>query len=148
MVRGKSPQLTPHLKREVIVKRFLLLFTVLILSIDAQSLVKTIPLPAVAYYNSAYGLVYANGKLWISSGSSATGNKGKLIGMDTLGNVVDSIQIDYPTIRESQGLAWDGTHFWYNERLTSRHNFRKVTTTGSSSGFHFNDNILYGWHSI
>ncbi|MBK8661983.1 MAG: choice-of-anchor D domain-containing protein [Ignavibacteriales bacterium] len=112
-------------------KRFLLLFTVLILSIDAQSLVKTIPLPAVAYYNSAYGLVYANGKLWISSGSSATGNKGKLIGMDTLGNVVDSIQIDYPTIRESQGLAWDGTHFWYNERLTSRHNFRKVTTQGA-----------------
>ncbi|MBK7264964.1 MAG: hypothetical protein IPI12_01190 [Ignavibacteriales bacterium] len=85
-------------------KRFLLLFTVLILSIDAQSLVKTIPLPAVAYYNSAYGLVYANGKLWISSGSSATGNKGKLIGMDTLGNVVDSIQIDYPTIRNRRDL--------------------------------------------
>ncbi len=111
-------------------KKVLLLFSLFILAINAQSLVKTIPLPASAYYNSAYGLVYANGKLWISTASSTTGLKGKLIGMDTLGNVTDSIMINYPTLRESQGLGWDGTHFWYNERLTSRHNFRKVTTAG------------------
>ncbi len=108
----------------------ILLFSLFILGINAQSLVKTIPLPASAYYNSAYGLVFANGKLWLSTASSTTGLKGKLIGMDTLGNVTDSIMINYPTLRESQGLGWDGTHFWYNERLTSRHNFRKVTTAG------------------
>jgi len=112
-------------------KKLFILFSFLIVCINSQSLVKTIPLPASAYYNSAYGLVYANGKLWLSTSSSTAGLKNKLIGMDTLGNVVDSIMINYPTIKESQGLGWDGTDFWYNERLTSRHNFRKVTTSGA-----------------
>ncbi|GAB1351244.1 hypothetical protein MASR1M107_34590 [Ignavibacteriales bacterium] len=112
-------------------KKLLILFSLLIVGINSQSLVKTIPLPTSAYYNSAYGLVYANGKLWLSTSSSTAGLKNKLIGMDTLGNVVDSIMINYPTIKESQGLGWDGTDFWYNERLTSRHNFRKVTTSGA-----------------
>lgn len=112
-------------------KKLFVLFSLLIIGLNAQSLIKTIPLPTSAYYNSAYGLVFANGKLWLSTSSSTTGLKNKLIAMDTLGNVVDSLMINYPTIRESQGLGWDGTDFWYNERLTSRHNFRQVTTTGT-----------------
>ena len=110
-------------------KKFLLLifFNSLIFS---QSLVQTIPLPRTSYYDQGYGLVHKSGRLWMSSGSSTTGNKGKLIAFDLNGAVTDSLQITYPSIRESQGLASDGTNFWYVERKVSRCDLYLVSPSG------------------
>ncbi|KAB2909980.1 MAG: choice-of-anchor D domain-containing protein [Ignavibacteriales bacterium] len=112
-------------------RKMLFLFIILLTGLlNAQTLVKTILLPVNLFYNSAYGLCYVDGKLWISSGTTNAAFKNKLIAWDTLGNVVDSIYINYPTLKESQGLAWDGTDFWYSERLVNKHNFRKISTSG------------------
>lgn len=105
---------------------FFLLFSVITFS---QTLLQSIRLPATTYFNSGYGLTAKDGLIWISSGSSTTG-KGLIYGLDNQGQIVDSLRINYPTIRESQGLAWDGTHFWYLEQTASRINLRKVTTAG------------------
>jgi hypothetical protein len=95
-----------------------------------QTLVETIPLPATTYWNSAYGLVYANSKYWISSGSSTAG-RGVFYGVDSAGNIVDSVRItNYPGLRESQGLAFDGTNFWYVERKTARCDLFEISPSG------------------
>ncbi|NUN08118.1 MAG: choice-of-anchor D domain-containing protein [Ignavibacteriaceae bacterium] len=95
----------------------------------AQSLLQTIPLPRASYYDQGYGLVYKDGLLWMSSGSSTAG-KGKLMGLDMTGVAVDSFQINYATIRESQGLAQDGVNWWYIDRKTARGDIMKVSPAG------------------
>ena len=83
----------------------------------SQTLVQTINLPGGTFYNYAYGMVYNNSKYWLSSGSSSAGN-GILNAVDDSGIQVDQININYPTMRYSQGLTFDGTNFWYVERKT------------------------------
>ena len=130
-------------------KKLLVLLTLLISFYSySQTLVETIPLPGGSYWNNAYGMVYANGKYWMTSGSS-TATPRKIYGLNSSGQLIDSITITYPSMRESQGLAFDGTNFWYVERKTARCDFYKVspagvvldsvsTTTlaGTSSGFY------------
>ena len=94
----------------------------------AQTLIQTVPLPSTAFYNSGYGLVHVNGKYWISSGSTSA--YGLIYAVNSSGVQIDQLSINYPTMRASQGLAYDGTDFWYIERKTSRCDIFKVTTTG------------------
>lgn len=95
----------------------------------SQSLIQTIPLPSTSFWSYTYGMVYKDGNLWLSSYSSSAGN-GFLNAIDLNGNVVSSLQINYPAIKESQGLASDGTNFWYVERKTARCDLFKVSPTG------------------
>ncbi len=74
-------------------------------------------------------MVYNNGKYWISSSSSSTG-KGIIYAVNSSGVQVDMVDFDLPWIRESQGLAFDGTDFWYVERKTARCDLYKVSNTG------------------
>jgi len=96
----------------------------------SQTLVQTINLPGGTFYNYAYGMGYNNSKYWLSSGSSSAGN-GVLNAVDDSGIQVDQININYPTMRYSQGLTFDGTNFWYVERKTARCDIFKITPDGT-----------------
>ena len=111
--------------------RFVLSFIFLIsFYSQSQTLVQTVNLPAGTYWNSGYGLVYANGNYWISS-SSTTGN-GIFYAVNDQGNLVDTVTVqNYPAMRASQGLAWDGTYFWYVERKTGRSDIFKIDVDGN-----------------
>src|SRR5690606_7179924 len=112
--------------------RFVLSFVLLFsLSVFSQTLIQSVDLPTGTYWNSGYGLVYANGNYWISSGSSTTGS-GVFYAVNDQGELVDTVTIqNYPTMRASQGLAFDGTDFWYVERKTSRTDIFKVDINGN-----------------
>jgi outer membrane protein assembly factor BamB len=111
--------------------KMLLLLLVMISSTFgyAQTLVETVDLPSGTFYDYSYGLVYDNGKYWISSSSSTAGN-GVINAVNSSGVQVDQLTINYPTMKNSQGLAFDGTDFWYVERKTARCDLFKVSTTG------------------
>jgi hypothetical protein len=96
----------------------------------SQTLLETINLPAGAFYTQGYGLVYNNGKYWISSGSSTLGN-GIIRAVNSSGVEVDQLTFNYPAMRYSQGLAHDGTNFWYLERRGSIHGLFKVDASGN-----------------
>ena len=111
-------------------KKFLLFCFLLISSLtNSQTLLETINLPTGTFYSSAYGMVYNNGKYWISSSSSTTG-KGIIYAVNSSGIQIDMLDFDLNWIRESQGLAFDGTDFWYVERKTARCDLYKVSNTG------------------
>jgi len=109
----------------------LLLFCLLLTSSlsQSQTLLETINLPSGTYWNSAYGMVYNNSKYWISSG--ATVGNGVFYAVNSTGVQVDQVTINYPTMKASQGLAFDGTNFWYVERKTARCDLFKVSTAGN-----------------
>ncbi len=97
--------------------------------IFSQTLVQTVNLPSGTYWNSAYGMVYENGKYWITS--SATAGNGIFYAVNDQGTQIGTLTIqDYPAMRASQGLAFDGTDFWYVERKTARCDLFKISTTG------------------
>lgn len=109
---------------------FLIFFSIQLYS---QTLVQTVDLPSGTYWNQAYGLVFADGKYWISSGSSTAGvANGKIIAVTDQGQPVDTVDasLNYPAIRYSQGLGWDGNHFWYVERKTARTDLYKFDMNG------------------
>ena len=110
----------------------LLLFIILLLSSlnYSQTLLETIDLPSGTFYNYAYGLAYNNSKYWISSGSSTAGN-GIINAVNSSGVQIDQLIINYPAMRYSQGLAHDGTYFWYLERRGSTHGLFKVDASGN-----------------
>lgn len=110
-------------------KKLILLFALLPTIIFSQTLIQTVNLPGGTFYNSGYGLVYVNGKYWISSDNSTVGS-GVLNAVNAQGLQVDNLVIQYPSIRASQGLAFDGTAFWYVERKVARCDLFKVSTTG------------------
>ena len=60
----------------------------------SQTLLETVNLPAETFYNYGYGLVYENGKYWISSSSSSTGY-GVIKAVNSSGNEVDQLNINY-----------------------------------------------------
>lgn len=109
----------------------LLLFCVLVFSSlsYSQTLLETINLPAGTFYNYGHGLVYEDGKYWISS-SSSTAGLGLINAVNATGSQVATLNINYPGMQESQGLAFDGTDFWYVDRKTARSDLFKVTSTG------------------
>jgi hypothetical protein len=108
---------------------FLLLFSFSV-NIQSQTIVGSVNLPTGTFWSSGYGLVYASGNYWISSASSTTG-RGKFFAVDSTGALVDSVVVvNYPTLRESQGLAYDGTNFWYVERKTARCDLFKISREG------------------
>lgn len=111
-------------------KKFFLLVLFLSSLIYSQTLINSVNLPSGTYWSSGYGLVYENSKYWISSSSSTTG-KGIIYAVDDNGNLVDTLDINYPTMRESQGLAFDGTFFWYVERKTARCDLFKIDQSGN-----------------
>jgi hypothetical protein len=96
----------------------------------SQTLVQTVDLPAGTFYNYAYGLAYEDGKYWLSSSSSSAG-LGLLNAVDANGSQVSTINITYPGMQESQGLAFDGTNFWYVDRKTARSDIFKVAPDGT-----------------
>ena len=92
-------------------KKFLLFCFIFISSLtNSQTLLETINLPSGTFYNYAYGMVFNDGKYWISS-SSSTAGKGIIYAVNSSGVQVDMVDFDLPWIRESQGLAFDGTDF-------------------------------------
>jgi outer membrane protein assembly factor BamB len=109
----------------------LLLFCLLLTSSlsQSQTLLETINLPSGTYWNSAYGMVYNNSKYWISSG--ATVGNGVFYAVNSTGVQVDQLTINYPAMKASQGLAFDGTNFWYVERKTARCDLFKVSAAGN-----------------
>ncbi len=96
----------------------------------SQTLLETINLPSGTYWNSGYGMVYNNSKYWISSSSSSTGS-GVLYAVDDTGAQVDQLNINYATMKASQGIAFDGTDFWYIERKTARCDIFKIAPNGT-----------------
>ena len=111
-------------------KKFVLFYLLFIsFIINSQTLIQTINLPTGTFYDYSYGLVYNNGKYWLSSSSSTSGDH-IIYAVNNSGIQVDVLNFDLPWIRESQGLAFDGTDFWYVERKTSFCDLQKVTTTG------------------
>ncbi|BDQ02358.1 choice-of-anchor D domain-containing protein [Ignavibacterium sp.] len=110
-------------------KKLFILFALLSTCIFSQTLIQTVNLPSSTFYNYGYGLVYVNGKYWISSDNSTVGS-GVLNAVNDQGVQVDNLLIQYPGIRASQGLAFDGTDFWYVERKVARCDLFKVSTTG------------------
>lgn len=113
-------------------KRLLLflLFSVFVTEIFTQTLLQNYPLPNNSFYNNAYGLVNKGSSLWISSGSSSLG-KGVIHSVNYDGITNDSLIINYPSIKESQGLASDDVNFWYLERKTSKCDLYKVSPSGT-----------------
>jgi len=111
-------------------KKFFLLVLVLLSTIQSQTLINSVNLPTGTFWSSGYGLVYENSKYWLSSSSSTTG-RGIIYAVDDSGVLVDTIAINYPSIKESQGLAFDGNYFWYVERKTARCDLFKVDQNGN-----------------
>jgi outer membrane protein assembly factor BamB len=111
-------------------KKFFLLLLAFSSIVLPQTLINTVNLPSGTFWSSGYGLVYENSKYWISSSSSTTG-RGIIYAVDTTGVLLDTITMNYPTIRESQGLAFDGNYFWYVERKTARCDLFKVDLNGN-----------------
>ena len=111
-------------------KFYFILFLLLSTTGFSQSLVQTVNLPSETFFNSGYGLVYDGSSYWISSESSTTGS-GVLKSVDASGNYLTTININYPGIHPSQGLAYDGTDFWYVERKTARCDLFKVSPAGT-----------------
>ena len=99
-------------------------------NITEEELLETIDLPTGTYWDYGYGMVYSNSKYWISSSSSSAGS-GIIKAVDNTGAEVDQIIINYPTMKASQGLAFDGTNFWYVERKTARCDLFKVSPDGT-----------------
>jgi outer membrane protein assembly factor BamB len=104
-----------------------LLFSTLCYS---QTLLETVDLPTGTFYANGYGMVYDNAKYWISSGSSSAGS-GILKAVNNSGVEIDQVTISYPGMQESQGLAFDGTNFWYVDRKTARCDLFKVSPDGT-----------------
>ena len=111
-------------------KKFFLLFLTFSSIVLPQTLINTVNLPSGTFWSSGYGLVYENSKYWLSSSNSTTG-RGIIYAVDDTGVLVDTITMNYLTIRESQGLAFDGNYFWYVERKTARCDLFKIDQNGS-----------------
>lgn len=111
-------------------KKYLLFYFILLSClIYPQTLLETVDLPSGTFYEYSYGMTFTNGKYWISSNSSTVG-KGIIYAVNSSGVQVDMLDFDLNWIRESQGLAFDGTDFWYVERKTARCDLYKVSSTG------------------
>ena len=114
-------------------KTFITIVTILLSTLSySQTLLETIDLPPETFYNYGYGLVYNDGKYWISSGSSSGAGDGLIKAVDNSGIEVDQIIFNYPIMKYSQGLAFDGTNFWYVERRIFPFNLFKVAPDGNS----------------
>jgi hypothetical protein len=111
-------------------KKLFISISIFISVTNAQTLLETISLPNNNFYNYGYGLVYESGKYWISSGHSSDG-QGLINAVDSAGTQIATINISYPGMQESQGLAFDGTDFWYIDRKTARSDIFKVSPAGT-----------------
>ncbi len=111
-------------------KKFILFYFLVISSLNfSQTLLETVNLPAGNFWNGAYGMVFNDSKYWISSSWNSGGvANGIFYAVNNNGVLVDTVDIDLPWIRYSQGLAFDGTDFWYVERKTARCDLYKVST--------------------
>lgn len=112
-------------------KRFSLLTTFFFLatSLYAQSIIQVIPLPNTTYWNQAWGAFADSTHLYMSSGTTtAVFNRGHIYKMDFNGNVVDSVVTG---LNSSQGLAWDGTHYWYIRGSGSSGRIYRISTAGA-----------------
>lgn len=108
----------------------LLVFCLLVNHAFSQTIVQSIPLSNTTYWNQAWGLAADSTRLYISSGTSTTTvyNYGFIYKTNHQGIPVDSIN---PGVGYSQGLAYDGTHFYYVRRYTSACTIYKLTGSGA-----------------
>ncbi len=95
----------------------------------AQSIVQVTPLPRTTYWDQSYGLAADSTQLFLSSGTTtAVYNRGFIYKSNFSGVPTDSI----PTgLSSSQGLAWDGTRFWYVRGSGSSLRIYKITSAGA-----------------
>jgi hypothetical protein len=94
-----------------------------------QSIVQVTRLPSTTYWDQAYGLAADSTRLFFSSyTSTAVYNRGFIYTANLSPVLTDSIPTGLST---SQGLAWDGTHFWYVRGSASSLRIYKTTTAGA-----------------
>jgi len=97
--------------------------------VHSQSIVQVIPLPNTTYWNQGWGAFADSTHLYMSSGTTSTVfNRGHIYKLDFNGNVVDSVVTG---LNSSQGLAWDGSHFWYIRGSGSTGRMYRVSTAGA-----------------
>ncbi|HET6272288.1 MAG TPA: choice-of-anchor D domain-containing protein [Bacteroidota bacterium] len=95
----------------------------------SQSIVQVIPLPNSTYWNQVWGAFADSTHLYMSSGTTtAVFSRGHVYKLDFNGNVVDSVVTG---LNSSQGLAWDGSHFWYIRGSGSTGRIYRVSTAGA-----------------
>ncbi len=84
--------------------------------LSAQTVVRVIEMPDNLYFRTLYAVASDSQSLYVSSSSSTSALAGWIFHLDFNGTHLDS----FPTgLSGSQGLAWDGQHFWYFNRGTS-----------------------------
>lgn len=95
-----------------------------------QSIVQVFRLPSTTYWDQAYGLAADSTRLFVSSGTStAVYNRGFIYTLDDGAVAIDSIATGIPTY--NQGLAWDGSYFWYIKGSGSSVRIYKINTSGA-----------------
>ncbi len=111
---------------------FSLLFICFLHISFSQSIIQTLTLPNTTYWNTAYGIAADSTALYISSTTSTTTlfNYGRIYKLDHNGQVLDSVTSTTTTFGQSQGLAYDGTNFYYVRRYTSSCTVIKTTPAG------------------
>ncbi|HCV42373.1 MAG TPA: hypothetical protein DGH68_02730, partial [Bacteroidetes bacterium] len=96
---------------------------------SSQSIVQVTRLPSTTYWDQAYGLAADSAHLFLNSYTSSTVyNRGFIYKANLSPVLTDSIPTGLST---SQGLAWDGTHFWYVRGSASSLRIYKITTAGA-----------------
>jgi hypothetical protein len=104
--------------------------TVMVCDGGAQSIVQVFRLPSQGYWDQAWGLVADSTGLYMTSGTSTTTlyNYGFIYTMNFSGMPTDSLN---PNQGYSQGIAYDGTNFYYVRRYTATCTIIKMTRTGT-----------------
>ncbi len=97
---------------------------------NGQTLIQVINLPNDNFFNYGYGIAAKDSLLWISS-SYSTGNLGaRLYAVDTLGIIRDSVFFSSSHLNSSQGLATDGSNFYFVQRYTARCRIIRIARNG------------------
>ncbi len=120
-----------NLSKKVFLEIIILFFVITFL--NAQSIIKTIPLPNTTYWNQAYGICGDGTNLFVSSGTSTTTvyNYGRIYKLDLNGNIVDSVNSTTISFGQSQGLGYDeASNFYYVKRYTASCTIIKSTSNG------------------
>jgi hypothetical protein len=109
---------------------FIVCFFFVAEKIHSQTIVNVYQLPNATYWNQTYGIANDSNHLFITSSTSTTSipNYGYIYTLDMNGTIADS---GATSLGSSQGLAFDGTNFFYIRRYTATCSIIKITKTGT-----------------
>ena len=118
------------MRHSILCRSLALILFSLALPTFGQSIVQVIRLPSSTYWDQAWGLAADTTGLYISSNTSDATLGRRIIKLNFSGLEVDSVTAP-PGIRESHGLAWDGSYFWYVRGSGSSLRIYKLTAGGA-----------------